>query len=89
MGLLGYLNEVSLREFDVFEPVLSNDLVSMFFNCHSRSKEEVLSKPIARDLTEISFSQNLFDSLGLPHELHLDYKTIMAEEKYQEMSGKI
>lgn len=56
-------------------------VLSIFFNCHKQSVLDVLSKPIKRDYAEVSFSQNLLDNLGIPHELKIDVKDIMENKR--------
>ena len=37
----------------------------------------MLSQPIASDFIEISFSQNLLDNFGMPHEIQIDFQKII------------
>ena len=68
LGFIGYINDFANREFNTFYPQIDGgkNLVSMFFNCHSKSIEQVLSSPIPSDSIDFGFSQNILDNWGLP-----------------------
>ena len=72
LGLMGYINDFTERPIETTHMQISPNLsLQMFFNCKKSSVEAVLAKPIKRDYTEISFSQNLLDNLGFPHEIQM------------------
>jgi hypothetical protein len=67
-GYLDYVNEFGKNPIETLHVMVTNHSLAMFFNCKQSSIQNVLKKPAARDRTEISFSQNLLDNFGFPHD---------------------
>ena len=69
--------------------MISDDknVLNLFLNCHAKSVEEVLSKNVKRDYFETSFSQNLLDQLGMPHELN--YELDELKEKIVQLDQEV
>lgn len=51
--------------------------LQLFFNCKQASIDEVTSKPIASDYTEISLAQNLLDNWGMPEDFEIDVAELL------------
>ena len=77
LGMIKYANDITQRDLETLHPMVSNDVLNLFFNCKKASVEEILEKPIARDHAEVSFSQNLLDQMFIPHEISIDMKDIL------------
>ena len=74
MGLLNYINDFTARKIETLHVEVDgkHQNLFLFFNCKKSSVEDVLAAPVDADISEINFSQNLLDNLGMPHEVEID-----------------
>ena len=56
LGLLKYFNDFNERPIETLHVEALDHALNIFFNCKDSSIEDVLSKPVASDFAEISFS---------------------------------
>ena len=72
LGILKYINDFTEREIETLHVEPYDDVLYIFFNCKDTSIEDILATKVAPDFAELSFGQNLFDNLLMPHEVDLD-----------------
>jgi len=86
LGFLGYINDFSERPIETTHMMVDDEvgMFAVFFNCKKASVEEVLAKPIKRDIAEVSLSQNLLDNFGYPHEIKFDLQELKKDDLFKQ-----
>ena len=74
LGVLKYINDFTVRPINTLHPLVNQEkqVVHLFFNCHTKSIMDALTKPVPTGYFEASFYQNLLDNLGIPDEIDVD-----------------